>query len=182
MRLRALLVALAFGAACDEEAPEKSVEDTGPDAPDLSGCDPGSDPEIFFGAGVGGAFELLEPGAEVTLVSAPQGGFGVSVLVGTRGLQAAAGERVTAELVSSSDSVPEAGSTFALNATLDCKADAVGGAHGVIYGVVVGFSSSLSNDQLLTLHGTEAELSVSITDALGNAAAGTQAVTLIVGE
>lgn len=181
MRLRHWVLFLAAGAACGEPEPAPQPVDTGAPA-DLSGCETGGDTEVFFGLGVGGAFELLEPGAQVTLVSAPQGGFGVSVLVGTRGLQAGAGEWVTAELVSSSDTVPEAGSTFALNAALECRTDAPEGAHGIIYGVVVGFSSSLSNDQLLELHGTEAELTVSVSDATGATATGSHVVTLIVGE
>jgi hypothetical protein len=52
----------------------------------------------------------------------------------------------------------------------------------VIYGVVVGFASSLSSTDLLVMNGQPANLTVAVTDAVGNTAEVAHTVTLIVGE
>ena len=66
---------------------------------DRSACESGGAPaEVFLGRGVGGAFDYLEDGAVLGLSAAPQGGFGVSVLVGTRGLAAGDDQVVSAAL------------------------------------------------------------------------------------
>jgi hypothetical protein len=157
-------------------------EATGTTGLDLSNCESSDAPEVFLGRGVGGAFELLEDNEALGLTAAPQGGFGVSVLVGTRGLQAGPDEIVSAELTAESPSVKNSGATFALDAVLDCKSDGPDGPQGIIYGVVVGFASSLSNTNLLTMNGQPAILTVSVTDAIGNVGSVEHTVTLIVGE
>jgi hypothetical protein len=149
---------------------------------DLSNCESSDTPEVFLGRGVGGAFQFLEEGEALGLTAAPQGGFGVSVLVGTRGLQAGPDEIVSAELTADSPSVKNSGATFTLDAALDCKSDGPEGPQGIIYGVVVGFASSLSNSDLLKMNGQPANLTVSVTDAVGNTGSVEQTVTLIVGE
>ena len=154
-----------------------AAEDTGTELP--VGCRGEGEPEAFLGRGVGGAFEPLAEGASIGLSVAPQGGFGVSVLIGTRGLQAGPSEIVSAELTAVSEAVEGSEATFVLEAALQCQTE---GDHGVVYGVVVGFSSSLSNDDLLAMNGADAYLTVSVADALGRSAEVTQTVTLVVGE
>ncbi len=176
--------AIVFAAACDPDAADRTDTDTDGDPPATSAveCQSGSAPEVFLGRGVGGAFEYLLEGEQLGLSAAPQGGFGVSVLVGTRGLLAGDEEIVSADLTAASPSVENSAATFTLDAALACKSDGPDGPQGVIYGVVVGFNSSLSNSDLLVMNGQPAELTVVVTDATGNTASGTQTVTLIVGE
>jgi hypothetical protein len=162
-------------AAC--QGPDDGPLDTGGSL-DLSSCEAGEQPEVFLGKGVGGAFELLEEGQQVGLSAAPQGG----LLVGTRGLQAGEGEIVTAELTGESQAVEGSAATFSLSAALQCKTDGPGGVQGVIYGVVVGFASSLGNSDLLEMNGQTALLSVSVTDAAGATASVDHPVTLVVGQ
>ena len=172
------VAALLLLAGCPGETPAKeSVPGV-----DLNNCESSDDPEVFLGRGVGGAFESLEEGAQVGLSVAPQGGFGVSVLVGTRGLQAGEGEVVEADLTAVSSAVEGSEATFSLDAVLHCMDDGPDGVQGVIYGVVVGFSSSLNNDQLLAMNGQPATLTVVVRDAAGVEASVDQEVTLIVGE
>jgi hypothetical protein len=158
-------------------------DDTGTiPAVDLTACESGEAPEVFLGTGVGGAFQPLEEGAALGLSAAPQGGFGVSVLVGTRALLAGADQTVSAELTAESGAVENSAATFTLEAILDCKADGPDGAQGVIYGVVVGFNSSLGNSDLLAMNAQPADLTVTVTDATGATATVVQTVSLIVGE
>jgi hypothetical protein len=148
---------------------------------DLSACEAGQTPEVFLGRGVGGAFEYLAEGEQLGLSSAPQGGMGVSVLVGTRGLRAGEGEIVSADLTAYSPSVETSAATFTLDAALECMSDGPDGAQGVIYGVVVGFNSSLGNSDLLLMDGQPAELTITVRDADGVTGTVTQTVTLVVG-
>lgn len=175
-RVGCLAALVAVG--CDKD---EGTGDTGTPL-DLSACESGDAPEVFLGRGVGGAFEYLEDGASLGLTSAPQGGFGVSVLVGTRGLQAGPDDVVTAELTATSDAVENSAATFTLGAALECKTDGPDGPQGVVYGVVVGFNSSLSSDNLLAMNGQPALLTVSVTDANGVTASVDQTVSLVVGE
>lgn len=150
---------------------------------DRSACESGGAPaEVFLGRGVGGAFDYLEDGAVLGLSAAPQGGFGVSVLVGTRGLAAGDDQVVSAALTAESDAVESSAATFTLNAALACKTDGPDGPQGVIYGVVVGFASSLSNSDLLAMNGQTATLTVAVTDEEGVTGSVSQDVTLQVGE
>jgi hypothetical protein len=175
---RAALALLAL-AACKEEPPT-TVPDPPVKVPEA--CTAGADPELFLGRGVGGAFVPLEDGDSVGLSAAPQGGFGVSALVGSRGLQAGDGELVTAEVTGFSDAVETSLATFSLSAALQCKTDGPDGPQGIVYGVVIGFASSLSNSDLLLMNGQSADLTVTMTDAVGTVASIEQSVILIVGE
>lgn len=162
---------------------DETPTDTGTTAPlDLSACDSDDAPEVFLGRGVGGAFNYLEDGAELGLAAAPQGGFGVSVLVGTRGLAAGDDRVVSADLTAESGAVENSAATFTLDAALACKTDGPDGPQGVIYGVVVGFASSLSNSDLLEMNGQLATLTVAVTDEEGATASVSQDVLLKVGE
>lgn len=173
----ALLVSISAGCNGDKDEDTGTTEEL-----DLSACESSGTPEVFLGRGVGGAFNYLEEGAQLGLSAAPQGGFGVSVLVGTRGLQAGDEQVVSADLTADTDAVENAAATFTLEAALDCKTDGPDGPQGVIYGVVVGFSSALSNSDLLAMNGQPATLTVTVTDALGATASVTQTVNLVVGE
>jgi len=180
-RVRTGLVLGLAACQAEEEPSDVLPDDTG--TLDLSACEVGTfEPELFLGKGVGGAFEILEDGAQVGLSAAPQGGFGVSVLIGTRGLQAGADEIVTASVTAQSEAVANSAATFELEAALQCKSDGPEGPQGIIYGVVVGFSSSLTNTDLLTMNGQPADLDIVLTDAVGTTASVTHTVTLIVGE
>ena len=59
--------------------------DPGPAGP----CGSTDTPAVRLGQGVGGAFAELVDGQEVTIAVAPQGGFGVSVVIETTGMRAA---------------------------------------------------------------------------------------------
>lgn len=179
MSVRTIAVAVClFG--CNGS--ETNNDDTDNEATSYVECESSSEAEVFLGRGVGGAFELLAEGEQLGLTAAPQGGFGVSVLVGTRGLLAGDEEVVMADLTAESTAVENSAATFTLDAALACKSDGPDGPQGVIYGVVVGFNSSLSNSDLLVMNGQPATLDVAVTDSVGNSASITQTVTLIVGE
>lgn len=165
--------------ACGDDEP--TTGETGTPV-DLGPCQASEAPEVFLGRGVGGAFVPIQDGDELGLTAAPQGGFGVSVLVGTRGMQAGVDQVASATLTASSAAVETSSATFTLYAALECKTDGPDGAQGVIYGVVVGFASSLSNSDLLAMNGQPADLVVEVTDSAGHTASVTQTVTLVVGE
>ncbi|MCO4770664.1 MAG: hypothetical protein KDA24_11590 [Deltaproteobacteria bacterium] len=142
-------------------------------------CTPSDDPSIQLGSGVGGAFAAYETGEQVGLDIAPQGGFGVTTLILTDGLNATEDELAVAQLDVLIDGVLE-GEFTAENNRLLCRSDGEG---GQISGVVVGFDSQKysSNDDLLTLNGQEVDLDVTVTDSLGNSAQVLQRVTVVVG-
>jgi len=142
-------------------------------------CGGWDEPEVTLGRGVGGAFVPIESGEEVNISVAPQGGFGVTTLVNTRGLIAGDDALVAAVL-----DVELEGSnigTFTLDEQpLLCQGNGEG---GLITGVVVGFDPNVyrSNDDLLTLHEQLVDLIVTVTDVDGRVGVGRQTVTLIVG-
>lgn len=146
-----------------------------------NGADPcvGSDaPEVLVGQGVGGAFVELADGEEVTLSVAPQGGFGVPVVVQTRGL--AAGDLVQSMVLLDAERMGENLGTFSTRAPLQCRSDGDG---GNISGIVVGFDPSRfrTNDDLLALDGTVVDLAITIMDEDGRMGMVIKPVTVRVG-
>jgi hypothetical protein len=142
-------------------------------------CSGQDDPVVRLGQGVGGAFEELEDEQEVSLAVAPQGGFGVAVVMETAGLSAGDEEIADVELNTEIDG--ELTGTFLLeDAPLLCKSDGTG---GTISGVVVGFDPDVyrSNDDLLALDGEVVDLVVTVTDGEGRSTVATKPVTTRVG-
>ncbi len=131
-------------------------------------CESSDSPTLELGGGVGGAFEPYADGQVVTLDVAPQGGFGVTTLLATTGLQAGDEELADAQLDVRIDGDLE-GSFLAEDTRLLCSGAAEGGR---MSGVVVGFDSSVysTNDDLLTLDGQTVTLDVTVTDSAGNSA------------
>lgn len=127
-------------------------------APDACSFDENA--AIELGEGVGGAFEAFEDEQEVTLSTAPQGGFGVAIVIETKGITASDSDRVDVNLVTEIDG-EETGQFLVGGAPLLCKSDGEGGA---ISGVVVGFDSERygSNDDLLELNGSVVDLVVTV--------------------
>ncbi len=156
---------LALLAGCEEDPP--------PDP-----CGSGNDPFVLLGKGVGGAFTEFEDGEAVKLDVAPQGGFGVTVVINTEGL--GAGESATANILMDVEIEGVNDGSFLLeDAALLCE-DGVGGRFD---GAVVGFDPDKYStfDDLLGLDGQEVELVVTVTDADGVSATARQPVTLNVG-
>ncbi len=150
----------------------------------LAGCPPSpcatsDSPLVQLGSGVGGAFSAYEDGQNVTLDIAPQGGFGVTTVILTHGLNADEEELADVQLDVEIDGV-ESGSFLAENNRLQCRSDGEG---GQISGVVVGFDPEVyqSNDDLLSLNGQEVDLDVTVFDSQGNVANVLQRVTVVVG-
>jgi len=150
----------------------------------LPGCAPGpcvpsDEPGIQLGSGVGGAFAPYSAGEQVQLDIAPQGGFGVTTVILTDGLNADDAELADVQLDVVIDGVPS-GSFLAENNRLQCRSDGEG---GQISGVVVGFDPQVysSNDDLLSLNGQAVDLDVTVIDSLGNQASVVQTVTVMVG-
>lgn len=150
----------------------------GPEENDL--CDAQSDPVVVLGQGVGGAFEPLAEGQVVGLDIAPQGGFGVSVLIRTEGLIANGSEAATAQMNIEIDGEIE-GEFLLEPAPLLCQADGSGGRISV--GTVVGLDPDVwaTNDDLIVLNGKQATLDVTVTDEDGNHASVRRVVTISAG-
>ncbi|MEM7157153.1 MAG: hypothetical protein AAF799_30150 [Myxococcota bacterium] len=141
-------------------------------------CASGANPSVELGKGVGGAFTAYEDGEGVGLAVAPQGGFGVTVVITTEGLAAGSGSTADILMDVEVDGVND-GSFFLEGAALLCEA----GVGGRFDGAVVGFDSDKysSNDDLLSLDGRLIDLVVTVTDVDGNEATARQPVTLNVG-
>ena len=150
--LRALLL-LSTLLGCDSEEAD-------PDP-----CTHDFDPAIAIGYGVGGAFEVFTRDQEVGLVIAPQGGFGVDVLVRTEGLAAGDTTLVTLLLEHLIDG-EVVGRFENPNQALTCTDEG-----GLVFGVVVGFDPDdyRTNDDLLRLDGQRVELRVTVTEPDGGA-------------
>jgi hypothetical protein len=152
----------------------------------LAGCDdePGTDPcthdlkrALLIGAGVGGAFVQFVDGQDVALRPAPQGGFGVDIVVTTVGLNAGLGKEAALLLETLIDG--EEVGVFENGAQpLDCADEG-----GRINAIVVGFDPNRysSNDDLLSLEGERVELRVTVTDDSGRTVTNSQFVTIRVG-
>ncbi len=149
--------------------------DSTEDPPDP--CTHDFEPAIEIGFGVGGAFGRFEEDQEVGLVSAPQGGFGVDVLVRTEGLAAGDDALVTLLLETVLDG-EVVGAFENPSQALTCTEEG-----GLVFGVVVGFDSTdyKNNDDLLRLDGQRVGLRVTVTDADGKRADGVQMVVIRAG-
>ena len=151
----------------------------GPSVPDP--CRGSEMPEVLLGQGVGGAFVELTDNQDVGLSVAPQGGFGIPVVVQTHGLSAGdlVQSRVLLEVLLG-DGTEELLGTFETRAPLQCRSDGEG---GNINGVVVGFDPDRyrTNDDLLALDGQIVELRITVTDEDGRVAVATKPVTMRVG-
>jgi hypothetical protein len=134
-------------------------------------------PAIEIGYGVSGAFERFTPDQEVSLVIAPQGGFGVDVRVRTQGLVAGQEALVTLLLETLIDDVV-VGSFENLDQALTCTDTG-----GLVFGVVVGFDPDdyATNDDLLALDGQQVDLRVTVTDRDGAVVASVQPVIIRAG-
>jgi hypothetical protein len=134
---------------------------------------------IVLGRGVGGAFVPYQDEEEVGLSVAPQGGFGVTVIIQTQGLTAGVGELASVELDTEMGGT-RTGTFLLAEAPLLCRSDGTG---GMISGVVVGFDPDVysTNDDLLQLDGQVVDLVVTVTDSGGHVASTRQPVTIQVG-
>lgn len=160
-----LLVSLSLSLGCESDPP--------PDP-----CRSASDAEVVLGKGVGGAFTPYEDGEAVGLDVAPQGGFGVTVVIKTDALLA--GDEQTADILMDVEIDGTNDGSFLLEgAALLCES----GEGGRFDGAVVGFDPDKYStfDDLLGLDGQLVDLVVTITDAEGQSATARQPVTLNVG-
>lgn len=134
----------------------------------------------MLGQGVGGAFAPFADGEAVSLAVAPQGGFGVSVVIRTEGLSAGDDALANVQLDVEIDGVTE-GSFLLTDAALLCL-DTDGGG-GLVSGAVVGFDPDRygTNDDLVSLDGREAVLNVTVIDNGMAMASVQQTVTIQVG-
>ncbi|MGB0638593.1 MAG: hypothetical protein ACPGTU_04625 [Myxococcota bacterium] len=126
-------------------------------------CDGGGTTSVEIGTGAGAEFNPLSDGDTVSLVVAPQGGFGVSVRAQTSGLKA--DDLVDVLLVTEIDGV-QSGEYLNESVQLYCQEDS---GNGLLWGVVVGFDPDTfaSNDDLLALNGVAVDLVVTVYDANG---------------
>ena len=168
--------------------PDKFGGDTGDVAKGGSGlgvegtCGGDGDLSLTIGTGVGEQFVPMEPGAEMGLDVAPQGGFGVTVRARTTGI------------LSEVDDVPHAPASVELNTwivgelsagflnenvEIYCQEDGT----GLIWGVVVGFDPEeyASTDDLFRLHGQTVSLQVVAHGSDGDTAEGWVDVVISVG-
>lgn len=148
----------------------------GPPVPEA--CRGSMSPTLAIGSGVGGAFQPFEDNQSVGLTVAPQGGFGVSVVLHTKGL--AAGDKLTADATLESLVDGMVSGTFSLTLPLLCQSN---GSGGLVSGVVVGFDPARygSNDALLSLDGKIVVLRVTVTDTEKRKAVVEKPITLKVG-
>lgn len=150
------------------------------DPPDADPCAPSGSPLVQLGQGIGGAFAPFEDGEPVSLAVAPQGGFGVSVVIRTEGLLAGDDALADVQLDVEIDGATE-GSFLLTDAALLCL-DTDGGG-GLVSGAVVGFDPDRygTNNDLVALDGREAVLRVTVIDGGMAMASAEQAVTIRVG-
>jgi hypothetical protein len=141
----------------------------------------GDSPTAVIGYGVGSSFEPYEDGAQVALTAAPQGGWGVPVRVWTTGLAA------------DTDGEPKAPMMVLLETRLDGVMSAKflneesvafcqGPDEALVWDLVVGFDAQAYKavDDLILLHGAEAELVVEATDTAGLKASDSVFVEIVV--
>lgn len=151
--------------------------DPEPPTPEDGPCVPHDAPTASIGRGAGGAFVELADGEDVPISVAPQGGFGVSVVIRTDGLRAEDYSFVTAtqRVMLGEELIGE----FTLyQQPLLCADDG-----GRLAGVVVGFDPSRygSNDALVALDGQLVDLQLDISDDEGGVAEARKSVTIRVG-
>jgi hypothetical protein len=136
-------------------------------------------PTAILGQGVGGAFLPYEDLEEVGLAVAPQGGFGVTVIIRTTGLLAGADLAADVQLnVEAGGQL--AGEFLQENTALTCRDKVIG---GEVRGVVVGFDPDVykTNDDLIALDGMVVDLVVTVTDSEGGSATVRKPLTIRVG-
>lgn len=158
------LAVMALSLACEPE-------------PDPDPCAAEGEAVVTLGSGVGGEFEPLGPEQEVSLETAPQGGFGVATVIRTTGMRAGEDATANAVLIVEIDG-EEAGYFELQNAPLQCT-DGLG---GQIFGQVVGLDPDQysTNDDLLVLDGKVVDLVVTVTTDEAEATV-RQPVTLVAG-
>jgi hypothetical protein len=141
-------------------------------------CIGSQSPTLEIGRGVGGAFAPFADNQRVGLTVAPQGGFGVSVVLNTKGLAAGEGKSGEATLETIVDG--KVSGSFSLRLPLLCQSN---GSGGLVSGVVVGFDPATysSNDSLLTLNEKPVVLRVTVTDVEGRKAVIDKTVTIVIG-
>ncbi len=139
-------------------------------------CATSDAPAIRLGDGVGGAFVPYEDNQEVPLRSAPQGGFGVTVLIATDGLPADEDTLADVQLDVSIDGELK-GTFLSANAPLRCRSSEDG---GLITDVVVGFDSAQfpTLDDFIAINGDVVDLEVGVTTHEGPSAAVVLPVTI----
>lgn len=154
---------------------------SGPDDPPTDDlCVGGDTPSATLGRGVGSAFLEYEDNEEVGLAVAPQGGFGVTVIVRTAGLEAGVGLVANVQLNVEDGSSQVVGEFLQENTALACRDADIG---GEIRGVVVGFDPAVykTNDDLLALDGQSVNLVVTVNDDNGRSATVRKPVIIRVG-
>jgi hypothetical protein len=133
----------------------------------------------ILGEGVGATFVPYQDLQEVGLAVAPQGGFGVTVIIRTQGLLAGEGLTANVQLNVEADG-QLAGEFLQENTVFSCRGKDVG---GEVRGVVVGFDPDVykTNDDLIALDGKEVELVVTVNASDGSSATTRQPLTIRVG-
>ncbi len=133
----------------------------------------------ILGEGVGATFLPYEDLQEVGLAVAPQGGFGVTVIIRTEGLLAGDGQTAKVQLNVESDG-QLAGEFLQENTVFSCRGKDVG---GEVRGVVVGFDPEVykTNDDLIALDGQIVDLVVTVNASDGSSATIRQPLTIRVG-
>lgn len=139
-------------------------------------CEGGEAPTIHLGDGVGGAFLAYEDEQEVPLRNAPQGGFGVTVIIATEGLPANEDSLVDVQLDVRQGGELK-GTFLSANAPLRCRSTEEG---GLINDVVVGFDKAQfpTLDDFIDINGTVVDLEVEVIAHDGGSASTTQPVTI----
>lgn len=172
---RRTVVLLGFSALAPPVACEPVA---GPDAGPSAGCTTGAAPTVELGHGVDGAFVALAAAESVSIVVAPQGGYGMGVWARTTALEADDDSRATVHVATEIDGA-EAGRFVLYQQPLPC----VGGA-GLATTVVLPLDPAryTSHETLLPLDGVAALLVVDIVDSNDAAGHGEQLVTLRVDE
>jgi hypothetical protein len=142
-------------------------------------CESNSPATAILGQGVGATFLPYEDLEEVGLAVAPQGGFGVTVIVRTEGLLAGDGLTANVQLNVEADG-QLAGEFLQENTVFSCRGKDIG---GEVRGVVVGFDPDVykTNDDLIALDGKVVDLVVTVNSSDGATATVRQPLTIKVG-
>jgi len=142
-------------------------------------CESSDMPSAVLGNGVGGAFAAFSDNAEVSLSVAPQGGFGVSVIVRTVGLAAGATSQLGSVQLNVEDQGVVIGEFLQENQPIACRGIVAG---GEVRNVVVGFDPETYNspEEIATLNNRIFTLAVTVKDAVGGSAVVRTPVTIVV--
>ncbi len=166
-RIGFALFLFAGAAACEDPAEEEDP---------CAGADTTS---AVLGNGVGGAFAAFANNTEVALSVAPQGGFGVSVIVRTDGLRAGSTDLGSVQLNVEDEAGVVIGQFLQENQPIACRGSDIG---GEVRNVVVGFDPNdyKTPEELATLHNKIVTLAVTVTDPDGRQAEVRTPVTIVV--